>query len=76
MKKANRILAIAFFVIGSAFTFNELNAAADGEDDYVICPGWGHKCISVTKDTWVGEITVPVYLKGKDRSTIEFTNQE
>jgi len=49
---------------------NFLNAASD-TGDYTICPGWGHKCISVTKQTFLGPITVPVLTKGKDKPAIE-----
>lgn len=66
------ILSVLFIVI-----HNQLLAQEDlGEMEYDVCPGWGFKCISITKDTILGAITVPVRLKGKDRGVIEPIQQE
>jgi hypothetical protein len=76
MKKLKNTIIIIIFVGASClFAINEIQAQ-DEEEEYVICPGWGYKCITITKDTWIGPVTVPVYTKGKDKPAIEFVNKE
>lgn len=56
---------------------NKLIAQEDPDKiKYDVCPGWGYKCISITKDTIFGSITLPVRLKGKDRGVIEPIQKE
>lgn len=66
------ILSVLFIVI-----HNKLLAQEDPDEmEYDVCPGWGFKCISITKDTFLGAITVPVRFKGKNRSAIEPIQKE
>jgi hypothetical protein len=72
-----RKFMIIFFLFFSFVALSELVAQEqDDSTEYIMCPGWGYKCISITKQTWLGPVTVPVYLKGKDKPMIEFIDKQ
>ncbi|KYG72492.1 hypothetical protein [Roseivirga echinicomitans] len=77
LTKGRRKIILVLFLFISFFAISELVAQEqDDSTEYVLCPGWGYKCISITKQTWLGAVTVPVYLKGKDKPMIEFIDKQ